>query len=207
MQQDSVCTAAAALLGVLRSPGASGDICTSLATSSATESSSGRVSCDSAGSACKPQPWPLTADNAMSSASVGACDRRRRSMDDRSGRIFRDWPALMLQQQQRHSLDMAALPPGLHQLRKPLTTSSIVETLRQQMQRTGNQRQSDKAAAEELVLFSLIGRGGYGSVYKGTWRGTPAAIKVRCTCARAYIHTHACAHTHNTCQVSDSQCF
>lgn len=32
---------------------------------------------------------------------------------------------------------------------------------------------------EELELQRLLGKGGFGSVFAGTWKGSPAAIKVR----------------------------
>jgi hypothetical protein len=31
----------------------------------------------------------------------------------------------------------------------------------------------------ELVLHAVLGRGGYGTVYRASWRGAPAAVKVR----------------------------
>lgn len=32
---------------------------------------------------------------------------------------------------------------------------------------------------EELSLIEIIGKGGFGVVYKGTWKGSVAAVKVR----------------------------
>lgn len=32
---------------------------------------------------------------------------------------------------------------------------------------------------EELTLMEIVGKGGFGVVYKGTWKGSIAAVKVR----------------------------
>lgn len=41
------------------------------------------------------------------------------------------------------------------------------------------------------MLSEIVGKGGFGVVYKGTWKGSVAAVKV---CARArfchYVHTN-----------------
>jgi hypothetical protein len=37
----------------------------------------------------------------------------------------------------------------------------------------------------DLVLEKQIGRGGYGKVYKGTWRNSPCAVKVRAWVVKA----------------------
>jgi predicted Ser/Thr protein kinase len=33
---------------------------------------------------------------------------------------------------------------------------------------------------EELALTEIVGKGGFGVVYKGTWKGSVAAVKVSC---------------------------
>lgn len=59
----------------------------------------------------------------------------------------------------------ASLPCPLqvlqHELRKTHAKSQQIEWL------------------EELSLFEIVGKGGFGVVYKGSWKGSVAAIKVR----------------------------
>eukprot|EP00879_Flechtneria_rotunda_P010551 GHRR01011031.1.p1 GENE.GHRR01011031.1~~GHRR01011031.1.p1 ORF type:complete len:686 (+),score=203.86 GHRR01011031.1:176-2233(+) len=62
-------------------------------------------------------------------------------------------------------------------MREPVATSSIVEMLRQQVQRS-NDKQRDMEYVKELQLHKLLGKGGFGSVFAGTWKGSSAAIKV-----------------------------
>ena len=38
-----------------------------------------------------------------------------------------------------------------------------------------------------LQIKELIGRGAFGSVYKATWKGLPAAIKVGCICKMGLV--------------------
>jgi len=38
----------------------------------------------------------------------------------------------------------------------------------------------DNEFVEGLQLVKVLGQGGFATVYLGTWKGAPAAVKVRC---------------------------
>ncbi|WIA40005.1 hypothetical protein OEZ86_013431 [Tetradesmus obliquus] len=72
--------------------------------------------------------------------------------------------------------------PSVGAIREAMTTSSMVEMLRQQVQRSKDRvrdkENRDAGFIEDLELHRLIGRGGFGSVFSGNWKGSAAAIKV-----------------------------
>jgi hypothetical protein len=61
---------------------------------------------------------------------------------------------------------------------RQLCTEAMLKVLQQEI-RKGRRRSAELAACADLVTRELIGRGGFGCVYKGTWHTIPAAIKVR----------------------------
>ena len=61
---------------------------------------------------------------------------------------------------------------------RQLCTEAMLKVLQQEIRR-GRCRSAELSACDDLVVQHTIGRGGFGSVYKGTWHGMPAAIKVR----------------------------
>jgi len=60
---------------------------------------------------------------------------------------------------------------------KRLCTESILRVLQQDIRRS-RRRSVELSGVSDLVIDTPLGRGGYGSVYNGTWHQTPAAIKV-----------------------------
>ncbi|KAF6260015.1 kinase-like domain-containing protein [Scenedesmus sp. NREL 46B-D3] len=72
--------------------------------------------------------------------------------------------------------------PSVGAIREAMTTSSMVEMLRQQVQRSKDKvrdkENRDSGYIEDLQLHRLLGRGGFGSVFSGNWKGSAAAIKV-----------------------------
>jgi hypothetical protein len=66
-----------------------------------------------------------------------------------------------------------------------------LQMLREQVRSSGEaahaKRVKRKSYIEDLTLQRVIGRGGFGVVYAGRWRGTPAAIKV-CSALHATQH-------------------
>ncbi len=50
---------------------------------------------------------------------------------------------------------------------------------------------------EELSLSEIVGKGGFGVVYKGSWKGSVAAVKVSCVRTNTHTHTHC-----HTCRVT-----
>ena len=61
---------------------------------------------------------------------------------------------------------------------RQLCTEAMLKVLQQEIRR-GRRRSAELSACADLVVCDAIGRGGFGSVYKGTWHTIPAAIKVR----------------------------
>jgi hypothetical protein len=60
-----------------------------------------------------------------------------------------------------------------------LCTEAMLKVLQQEV-RKGKRRSVELSfVGDHLVLKEMLGRGGYGSVYRGTWHKRPAAIKVR----------------------------
>lgn len=59
-----------------------------------------------------------------------------------------------------------------------LCTEAILRVLQQDIHRC-RRRSAELSAASDLVVGAPLGKGGYGSVYKGAWHHTPAAVKVR----------------------------
>ncbi|KIY97123.1 hypothetical protein MNEG_10840 [Monoraphidium neglectum] len=60
---------------------------------------------------------------------------------------------------------------------RQLCTEAMLKVLQQEI-RKGRRRSAELAACADLVTRELIGRGGFGCVYKGTWHTIPAAIKI-----------------------------
>jgi hypothetical protein len=46
------------------------------------------------------------------------------------------------------------------------------------------------AYSDELQLHSVLGEGGFSTVYNGTWHGSSTAIKVRCSCSATVRAAH-----------------
>jgi len=67
-----------------------------------------------------------------------------------------------------------------------------LQTLRRQVQHARDlQAKADAGYVQELQLQRFVGKGAFGTVYAGTWQGSPVAIKVGITnsslgrCARS----------------------
>ncbi|KAI8469489.1 MAG: kinase-like domain-containing protein [Monoraphidium minutum] len=60
---------------------------------------------------------------------------------------------------------------------RQLCTEAMLKVLQQEI-RKGRRRSVELLGCEDLVVSDSIGRGGFGSVYSGTWHTIPAAIKV-----------------------------
>mmetsp|Transcript_16992 Transcript_16992/g.50930 ORF Transcript_16992/g.50930 Transcript_16992/m.50930 type:complete len:923 (-) Transcript_16992:424-3192(-) len=56
-------------------------------------------------------------------------------------------------------------------------TEAMLKVLQHEIRRTTAQSQADQWV-EELVLTEVLGKGGFGMVYMGTWKGSVAAVKV-----------------------------
>jgi hypothetical protein len=60
---------------------------------------------------------------------------------------------------------------------RQLCTEAMLKVLQQEI-RKGRRRSLELSACAELVIHEAVGRGGFGSVYRGTWHSIPAAIKI-----------------------------
>ena len=84
----------------------------------------------------------------------------------------------MVQNEQRKTHSHAA--PQQNDAPPP---NSVFEQVLQNELRKTHAKSQALEWIEELVLFEIVGKGGFGVVYKGTWKGSIAAVKVEIVCA------------------------
>jgi tRNA A-37 threonylcarbamoyl transferase component Bud32 len=61
-------------------------------------------------------------------------------------------------------------------------TQAILKVLRNEINKINAMNHPREEWLEELFLTELIGKGGFGMVYRGMWKGSMAAVKVMCSC-------------------------
>lgn len=75
-------------------------------------------------------------------------------------------------------LTLALLTPAVLCYVVPCLCAAATQVLQHEIRKT-HARNQKVEWVDDLVLMETIGKGGFGVVYKGSWKGSLAAIKVR----------------------------